>query len=144
MLSMTPKQAKFVAEYLVDGNGSRAAIAAGYGRAGARVAACRALANANVRAAIAARQGVDARRLEIERQDVIQGLLEGVAAAKSQANPAAMIAGWREIGKMLGFYAPEVQRISLAPVTDVALERLEKLTDQELLALIGEKQQLLD
>ncbi len=135
--SLTSKQARFVAEYLVDGNGSRAAVAAGYGRAGARVAACRTLANANVRAAIAARQGVDAKRLEIERQDVIQGLLEGVAQAKSQANPAAMIAGWREIAKMLGFYEPEVRRVQ---VENNRLGALKSMTTSELVALMGRNQ----
>jgi phage terminase small subunit len=36
---LTQKQQRFVAEYMVDGNGSRAAIAAGYGHAGARIRA---------------------------------------------------------------------------------------------------------
>lgn len=38
-----------------NGNGARAAIAAGYERAGARVRACRLLARANIQAAIAGR-----------------------------------------------------------------------------------------
>lgn len=132
--ALTSRQAKFVLHFLVSGNGTRAAIEAGFSPASARVTAHRLLTKAAVRAAIAARQGVDARRLEIERQDVIQGLLEGVAAAKSQANPAAMIAGWREIGKMLGFYAPEVRRVEVGPRHGGLLARFGAMTDAELAA----------
>jgi hypothetical protein len=53
-LTLTAKQQRFIAEYLVDGNGARAAIAAGYGRAGARVRAHRLTRdNAAVQAEIA-------------------------------------------------------------------------------------------
>lgn len=49
---MTAKHRKFVAEYLKDGNGTRAAIAAGYPQASAHVAASRLLKTAKVRAQI--------------------------------------------------------------------------------------------
>jgi phage terminase small subunit len=61
--TLTPKQAKFVAEYLVDGNGSAAAVRAGYGAIGAKVTACRLLTNPNLRARLEARQSADATRL---------------------------------------------------------------------------------
>lgn len=134
---MTTKQTRFVAEYLVDGNGSRAAVAAGYGRAGARVTACRTLAIPNVREAIAARQGVDAKRLEIARQDVLKGLLAAVEQAKEQGNPAAMISGWREIGRMLGFYEPGVTRVELSAGQRDTPRRLNHLTDAELLKIVA-------
>ncbi len=128
---MTEKQTRFVAEYLVDGNGSRAAVAAGYGRAGARVTACRTLAIPNVREAIAARQGADAKRLDIARQDVLKGLLEAVEQAKEQGNPAAMIAGWREVGRMLGFYEPERTYVKHA-----GSQALNSMSDTELAAVL--------
>ncbi len=135
MLTLTAKQHRFVAEYLVDGNGTAAAVRAGYGRAGARVAAHRALRNDNVAAEIGARQAVDVARLGLAREDALQGFLDAIDAAKVQANPTAQIAGWREIGKMLGFYAPERQRVELS--TDGAAEwrRLEAMSDAQLLAL---------
>ena len=87
MQPLTQKQQRFVAEYMVDGNGSRAAIAAGYGHAGARVRAHRLTRdNVAVQAEIRARQGVDSQRLQMERQDVIAGLLEAIAQARAQAN----------------------------------------------------------
>ena len=53
---LTPKQARFVAEYLVDLNGKQAAVRAGYSRATAEQQASRLLRNAQVRAAIDAEQ----------------------------------------------------------------------------------------
>ena len=102
-----------MANFLVTGNGTKAAIEAGFSRVSARATAHRLLTKAALRGAIAVRQGVDAKCVEIERQDVIQGLLEGDAQAKSPANPAAMIAAWREIAKMLGFFAPQEHRVEL-------------------------------
>lgn len=57
---MTAKQARFIDEYLVDANGTQAAIRAGYGAAGARVAAHRLLTNVAISSAIEARQSADA------------------------------------------------------------------------------------
>ena len=60
---LTERQTRFVREYLVDGNATRSAIAAGYARAGAAVTGCRALMIPKIRAAIAARQAEDVSRL---------------------------------------------------------------------------------
>lgn len=65
---MTAKQARFIDEYLVDANGTQAAIRAGYGAAGARVAAHRLLTNVAISSAIEARQRVDATRLSVDRE----------------------------------------------------------------------------
>ncbi|MDB5358862.1 MAG: Terminase small subunit [Rhodospirillales bacterium] len=51
-MSLTPKQAKFVEAYLLDPNGTKAAIAAGYAPKSAAVEASRLLRHANVQAAL--------------------------------------------------------------------------------------------
>lgn len=51
-LSVHQRRTRFVKEYLLDHNATRAAIAAGYSEKGATVAGTRLLANASVRAAI--------------------------------------------------------------------------------------------
>lgn len=138
MSELTTKQARFVAEYLVDGNGARAAVAAGYGRAGSRVAAHRLLTYANVQAAIQARQGVDSQRLGLDRQAVIQGLLEAVQMARDRREPAAMISAWRELGRLMGYYAPERRQIeATAVVGEVKLmAQMTAMSDAELMAVI--------
>lgn len=51
---MTPKQHRFVEEYLIDLNATQAAIRAGYAESGARTEGARLLADANIGDAIAA------------------------------------------------------------------------------------------
>lgn len=136
--NLTAKQAKFVAEYLVDSNGTRAAVAAGYGVAGARVAAHRLLTNANVQKALQARQSADATRLSIRRDGVVKGLLEAFAMAKEMRNPAAMISAAREVGKMCNFYSPERHQVEVVAVgSHSGRTRLESMSDTELMALMA-------
>ena len=133
---MSDRQAKFVREYLVDGNGTRAAVAAGYGRAGARVAAHRLTHSNAVRAAIAERQGVDARRLQIDRQAVIQALLDAFSVGREQRNPAAMIAAMKEVGRMLGMYSAVEHKVQVSHCGRDEAARFEAMTDAELQVII--------
>lgn len=135
--TLSDRQARFVDEYLLDANGTQAAIRAGYGAAGARVTAHRLLTNAAISSAIAARQQADATVLRVQRQDVIKGLLEAVYMAREQRNPAGMVAGLREIGKLMGLYAPERVKVAVDADQAAELRRLEGMTDGELLALMG-------
>lgn len=135
---LSPRQAKFVDEYLIDGNGTQAAIRAGYGAAGARVAAYRLLTNVAVSSLIEARRQADATRLCIDRENVLAGLLEAVEMAREERNPAGMIAGLREIAKLQGYYAPTAVKVDLDVTAVAERSRLEAMTDAELLALIGQ------
>ena len=137
MRELTAKQHRFVDEYLVDGNGARAAVAAGYGLAGARVRAHRLTKdNVAVRAEIRARQGVDSQRLQIDRQDVLKGLLEAFAMAKEMREPAAMVSAAREVGRMLGFYEPIRSAVAIsAGGGEDDLRRIQSMSDAELLAV---------
>ncbi len=135
--TLTPRQAKFVAEFLVTGNGTQAAVAAGYSLVSARVGAHRLLTKAAVRAAIEDQQGVDARRLQIDRQDVIQGLLEAVQMAREQQEPAAMVSAWRELGRLMGFYAPERRLVEVSAAAGAEGGRYERMSDAELQRLVA-------
>lgn len=130
--AITPRQAKFVDEYLVDGNGTQAATRAGYGAAGARVAAHRLLTNVAISSAIEARQREDAIRLWIDRDNVLAGLLGAVEMAREQRNPAGMIAGLREIAKLQGYYAPREAKIVVDAGAAGERARLERMSDAEL------------
>ena len=135
---LTAKQTRFVAEFGLDGNGAAAAVRAGYSPNGAKVTASRMLTNANpVRRAVEARQAADATRLGIARQNVLQGLLEAVEAARALGDPAAMIAGLREVARLLGFY-PAPGAKAAAPVTadQGYMDRMNRLSDAELRQII--------
>ncbi|EHL24407.1 Terminase small subunit [Acidovorax sp. NO-1] len=135
---LTARQTRFIDEYLVDANGTQAAIRAGYGAAGARVAAHRLLTNVAISSAIGARQKADATRLWIDRENVLAGLLEAVEMAREQRNPAGMIAGLREIAKLMGFYAPTAAKVDVGLRASAERDRIEAMTDVELFSLIGE------
>src|SRR5689334_20440255 len=68
------KRSVFVREYLVDRNGTRAAIAAGYAPRSASVTSCRLLRNAKVRAGVSELTDERLGRLEITADTVLQEL----------------------------------------------------------------------
>ncbi len=119
-----------------EGNATQAAIQAGYSASSARQSAARLMSKAAIRDAIAARQALDSQQLQIGRQEAIQGLLLAIADAKAQGNPAAMISGWREIGRMLGFYEPDRAEVAVTVGELDGRQRLEAMTDAELISLI--------
>jgi len=67
---LSAKQARFVQEYLIDGNGAQAALRAGYGAAGAKVTACRLTKDNRIKQAIAAARRAYADELAITRAHV--------------------------------------------------------------------------
>ena len=71
---MTPKQERFVQEYLVDLNATQAATRAGYSPKTANEQGARLLANASILAAIAAAKAKRADRTEITADRVLQEL----------------------------------------------------------------------
>lgn len=71
---LTPKQAAFVREYLVDRNATQAAIRAKYAEGSAKITGHRLLTNANVAAEIAKGTEKQAKRLEISADRVLNEL----------------------------------------------------------------------
>jgi phage terminase small subunit len=132
---MNPRQRRFVQEYAIDGNAAAAARRAGYSAHSARVNGPRMLRNAAIREALQASQRDAARRSDLDRQDALDGLREAIQAARAKADPHAMIAGWREVARMCGFYQPEVQRVEVSSVSKRVIGQLEAMSDDELLAL---------
>src|SRR3954463_3814279 len=70
-MSLNDRQARFVAEYLVDLNATQAAIRAGYSPATANQIGARLLANVKVAAAIAEAQAARGRRTEVTADRVV-------------------------------------------------------------------------
>lgn len=73
------------------------------------------------------------------RQRVMDGLLEAVEMAKLMAEPATMVSGWREIGKMCGYFEPKKVDINVNVAGNVIHQRLNQLSDAELLKIIQEQ-----
>jgi phage terminase small subunit len=71
---LTPKQAAFVREYLIDLNGAAAAVRAGYSPNAAKEQAARLLTHANVQAAIATAQAERSERTRVKADAVVEEL----------------------------------------------------------------------
>jgi phage terminase small subunit len=71
----TPRQQRFIAEFLVDLNATKAAIRAGYSPATARQQASRLLARPHIAAAVARAQATVAAELEITAEGVVGELV---------------------------------------------------------------------
>src|SRR5690606_23753564 len=78
MANLTPKQQRFVEEYLVDLNATQAAIRAGYSAKTADVAGPRLLGNVRVAAAIAAGRAAPTERTAVSQDYVVTRLREYV------------------------------------------------------------------
>ncbi|SHJ32344.1 terminase small subunit [Cycloclasticus pugetii] len=135
-MKLTPKQVRFVDEYLIDFNASRAAVAAGFSSKSAKVQGSRLLTNVNLIATIQRRQKATERRLEVTRDTIIQGLIIAAEQARENKDPASMIAAMSEVSKMMGFYASKP--CNKMPETDYDSQKrkFEVMSDRELRALL--------
>ena len=133
---LTPRQARFAEAYAQHHNASLACREAGYSAGCASVTGVRLLANHSVLGRIQALEDAAAEALGVTRHKVLWELQEAAALAKQKGDPAAMIAAWREIGKMCGYYAPERLKVDVSSEVSVEMRRMEQMTDAELLTVI--------
>ncbi len=101
---LTPKQARFVEEYLIDLNATQAAIRAGYSPKTAYSIGQRLLKNVEIQAAIQEARGKISEEIQLNRQDILVGLLSEANYTDVGASHGARVSAWREIAKILGFY----------------------------------------
>ena len=102
------------------------------------------LKNPKVQVAIRHMQKQYERSIVASRTQVLEGFLEAIEQAKVMSDPAVQIAGWREIGKMCGYYAPEVKEINVNIGAKRVISQLEVMSDDELLGLIEKDQQAIE
>jgi hypothetical protein len=129
---------RFMQEYLVDRNGAAAAVRAGYSKRTARQIAYELLTRPDVAAAVRKGEAEIAAKAQLTRGTVLHGFLEAIELGRLKADPSAMIAGWREIAKMCGYYAPERKQIELSTAGLVLRTQIEDMSDAELANLIAE------
>jgi len=81
---------------------------------------------------------------DVSRKKVMDGFLEAIDMARMQADCTNMIAGWREIGRMCGYYAPEVKKIDINITAKRVIDKMETLSDSELLKMIEESSSIIE
>jgi phage terminase small subunit len=126
-VALTPKQARFVTEYVKDLNATQAAIRAGYKADNADVTGPRLLGNVGIADAIAARQKPIAERAELTVASHLAELeaLRDMAKQAGQLGPA--ITAEMKRGEIAGFYVKrreDVSRLTPAERADRAAKIL--------------------
>jgi phage terminase small subunit len=99
---MTPRQERFLQEYLVDLNATQAAIRAGYSARTANEQGARLLATASVASAIQVAQQTRSDRIQITQDDVVRGLHREATLTGEGSSHAARVSAWGLIARHLG------------------------------------------
>jgi hypothetical protein len=100
--NLTPRQSRFVDEYLVDLNATQAAIRAGYSARTAEQQGARLLGNAKVSEAVQAAQLARSERVRITQDDVLRGLHREATWMGDGSSHSARVAAWGLLAKHLG------------------------------------------
>ena len=140
---LTDMQAAFVDATLLGKNAEKAAAIAGYARPDASVG--RIVKSEAVQAALREARDELSSAAQISRADVLDGFMEAINLARLSADPQAMIKGWTEVGKMLGYYAPEVKKLEITDNQKRLQSKFEAMSDEDLLKVIeGEAVEVTD
>lgn len=132
---LTPRQRRFIDAYAIDRNAARAARTAGYSPNSAKVTGCRLLTNANLQAALAAKEAELAEKFEIDREAVIGGIFEAIGMARRQVNPGQLIRAWVEVARLTGLDKPDTSPRGPSKSTTELMAYYESLSDAELVAI---------
>lgn len=133
--NLTDMQTSYVENRAFGLNKQDSAVAAGYAKSSAPSTATQLEQLPAISEALAAERAKNARYAGVTRQEVIDGMKEAIAQAQMLAEPMAQIAGWREIAKICGLYAPEVKEFRLSGPQEAKVKEMQSLTDEELLKL---------
>lgn len=112
---LTPKQSRFIDEYLIDLNATQAAIRAGYSAKTANEQAAQMLTRADIRAAVDRAKAARSERIKADSDWVLRRLVDEVEAKLSdlfdERNNIKPIEEWPEIwktGLVAGFEVEEI------------------------------------
>lgn len=123
MRPMTPKQQRFVDEYLIDLNATQAAIRAGYSAKTAESAGSRLLRNVNVSAAVVAGRENLSKRAGLTQDDVVKGLLREANLTGPGSSASARVSAWMGLAKIKGMLTDKVEHSGQVAQVHVYLPR---------------------
>jgi hypothetical protein len=72
---------------------------------------------------------------KVSRREVIEGIKESIDMARDMSDPQTMIVGWRELGRICGYYETKT-KIDISVNGHVQISKLEQMSDQDLLRII--------
>jgi phage terminase small subunit len=118
-VSLNPKRAAFVREYLIDLNATQAAIRAGYSERTARAQGHRLLTDADIGEAIHKGKAERAERTQVTAEMVVTGLQ---AIAEGGTSESARVRAYELLGKHIGMFT---ERSEVTLKQDILVELLD-------------------
>lgn len=109
MANLTPKQQRFVEEYLIDLNATQAAIRAGYSEKTAKEIGSENLTKPNIAKAIAEAQEKLSNKAQVTVEMVVQGLLNEAKDLSEGSTQSARVSAWAHLGKHLGMFKDKIE-----------------------------------
>lgn len=120
-VALTPKQQRFVDEYLVDLNATQAAIRAGYSAKNADKIGPELLGKTRVAEAIAAAREARKQRTDVTQDMVVAGLLAEAQDHGEHSSQSARVSAWVALGKHLGMF---VERVEVKAEANLLIKRV--------------------
>lgn len=130
-MALTDKQQRFVAEYLIDLNATRAAIRAGYSAKTARSVGSENLTKPDVAALIRERQAKVAEKAEWTAADRLAAL-KRISDSAEDEDPRVAVSAISEANKMQGSYPPSQHRLAGPAGGPIPVVDLTKLSGDQL------------
>ena len=109
MANLTPKQQRFVEEYLIDLNATQSAIRAGYSEKTAEQQGYQLLQKTSVLKAIEEAKNQVSKRTELTVDMVVNGLLKEAQDYAEGSTQSARVSAWAHLGKHLGMFKEKVE-----------------------------------
>jgi hypothetical protein len=100
--------------------------------------------NELVQTALAERREELSSATQITRAGVLNGILDAIEMARVMADPMAMLAGYRDISKMMGYNAPEVKKVEISDTSNTLARKIKSMSDEDLLNVIEGEARLVD
>lgn len=139
---LAPQQIQFVKHVVEDGMGATQAMKAM--GLNPKSSFNTYVSNRKIQAALLKYREDYARSAGIKKADVINGMMEAINMGKSMSDPTAMVSGWREIGKLCGFYEPVRKELTISVQGQQNLTRLQSMSDEDLLALVEQGEDVIE
>lgn len=104
MAELTTKNKRFIEEYVIDFNATRAAINAGYSEKTARSIGCELLTKPDIRSAIKKLIEELSADSYVSREVILTGLLKEAMGTGENSTPASRVTAWDKLAKLSGLY----------------------------------------
>lgn len=105
----SPKQLRFIDEYLTDLNGKQACIRAGYSEKTAEVKACQLLSQPSIMREVAKRKQALMEKALVTQEEVVKGLKAEAEFQGEGSSHSARIRAWEVLGKYLGMFTEKLE-----------------------------------